>query len=59
MGVKRGALKETLQRINSSLDAMADNAIYVRRNEMAAELQQLNTNQTMDNIDAMIVEKHS
>ncbi|MCU7930306.1 MAG: hypothetical protein KZQ90_05860 [Candidatus Thiodiazotropha sp. (ex Codakia rugifera)] len=45
-----GALKETLQRINSSLDAMADNAIYVRRNEMAAELQQLNTNQTMENL---------
>ncbi len=46
----RGELANTLNRINRSLDAMADNAAYIRRNEKAAELQQLNTNQTMNNL---------
>ncbi|MCU7878659.1 MAG: CZB domain-containing protein [Candidatus Thiodiazotropha sp. (ex Lucinoma borealis)] len=45
-----GELEKTLGRINSSLDAMAENATYIKRNEMAAELQQLNTNQTMSNL---------
>ncbi len=45
-----GELERTLLRINSSLDAMADNAAYIKRNEMAAELQALNTNQTMSNL---------
>lgn len=45
-----GELHKTLERINSSLDAMAENAIYIKRNEMAAELQALNTNQTMSNL---------
>ncbi|MEJ2394202.1 MAG: methyl-accepting chemotaxis protein [Candidatus Thiodiazotropha sp.] len=50
-----GELEKTLQRINSSLDAMADNAAYIKRNEMAAELQALNTNQTMNNL---VVSQH-
>ncbi len=45
-----GELEKTLQRINSSLDAMADNAAYIMRNEMAAELQALNSSQTMNNL---------
>jgi methyl-accepting chemotaxis protein len=45
-----GELQRTLSRINSSLDAMADNAAYIKQNEMAAELQALNTNQTMNNL---------
>ena len=45
-----GELEKTLARINSSLDAMAENAIYIKRNEMAAELQELNTSQTMNNL---------
>lgn len=45
-----GELEKTLARINSSLDAMADNAAYIMRNEMAAELQALNTSQTMNNL---------
>ncbi len=45
-----GELAKTLGRINSSLDAMADNAAYIMRNEKAAELQALNTNQTMSNL---------
>lgn len=46
----RGELQKTLARINSSLDAMAGNAIYIKRNEMAAQLQALNTSQTMSNL---------
>ncbi|MBT3045952.1 MAG: methyl-accepting chemotaxis protein [Candidatus Thiodiazotropha sp.] len=45
-----GELEKTLVRINESLDAMASNAIYIKQNEMAAELQELNTNQTMGNL---------
>jgi hypothetical protein len=45
-----GELEKTLVRINSSLDAMAENATYIKRNEMAAELQALNTNHTMSNL---------
>jgi methyl-accepting chemotaxis protein len=45
-----GELSKTLERINSSLDAMSDNAAYIMRNEKAAELQALNTNQTMNNL---------
>jgi len=45
-----GELEKTLLRINSSLDAMSDNAAYIMRNEMAAELQALNSNQTMNNL---------
>ena len=45
-----GELSKTLERINSSLDAMSDNAAYVMRNEKAAELQELNTSQTMNNL---------
>ncbi|MES9833997.1 MAG: methyl-accepting chemotaxis protein [Candidatus Thiodiazotropha sp. DIVDIV] len=45
-----GELAKTLDRINKSLDAMADNAAYIMRNEKAAELQELNTNQTMSNL---------
>ncbi|MET0045112.1 MAG: methyl-accepting chemotaxis protein, partial [Candidatus Thiodiazotropha sp. 6PLUC3] len=46
----QGELAKTLDRINKSLDAMADNAAYIMRNEKAAELQELNTNQTMSNL---------
>lgn len=46
----RGELQKTLARINSSLDAMAGNAISIKRNEMAAQLQALNTSQTMSNL---------
>ena len=45
-----GELHKTLERINSSLDAMAENATYIKRNEMAAQLQALNTSQTMSNL---------
>lgn len=45
-----GELANTLNRINESLDAMADNAAYIMRNEKAAELQQLNTSQTMNDL---------
>ncbi|MEW8627143.1 MAG: methyl-accepting chemotaxis protein [Candidatus Thiodiazotropha sp.] len=45
-----GELAKTLARINKSLDAMADNAAYIMRNEKAAELQALNTSQTMNNL---------
>jgi methyl-accepting chemotaxis protein len=45
-----GELEKTLVRINESLDAMASNAAYIKHNEMAAELQELNTNQTMSNL---------
>ncbi|MET0071293.1 MAG: methyl-accepting chemotaxis protein [Candidatus Thiodiazotropha sp.] len=45
-----GELEKTLVRINESLDAMASNATYIKQNEMAAELQALNTNQTMSNL---------
>ncbi|MEJ2590208.1 MAG: methyl-accepting chemotaxis protein [Candidatus Thiodiazotropha sp.] len=45
-----GELYKTLERINSSLDAMAENATYIKRNEMAAQLQALNTSQTMSNL---------
>ncbi|MEW8205262.1 MAG: methyl-accepting chemotaxis protein [Candidatus Thiodiazotropha taylori] len=45
-----GELAKTLERINKSLDAMADNAAYIMRNEKAAELQALNTSQTMSNL---------
>ena len=45
-----GELANTLNRINNSLDAMADNAAYIMRNEKAAELQELNTSQTMNNL---------
>ncbi|MEW8505873.1 MAG: methyl-accepting chemotaxis protein [Candidatus Thiodiazotropha sp.] len=45
-----GELEKTLARINESLDAMASNATYIKHNEMAAELQELNTSQTMDNL---------
>jgi methyl-accepting chemotaxis protein len=45
-----GELEKTLVRINQSLDAMSDNAAYINHNEMAAELQELNTNQTMKNL---------
>ena len=45
-----GELAKTLERINSSLDAMSDNAAYIMRNEKAAELQALNTSQTMSNL---------
>ncbi|MCU7795661.1 MAG: CZB domain-containing protein [Candidatus Thiodiazotropha sp. (ex Myrtea spinifera)] len=45
-----GELEKTLTRINESLKAMADNAIFINRNEMAAKLQELNTNQTMSNL---------
>ena len=45
-----GELEKTLSRINSSLDAMTENAAFIKRNEMAAELQALNTSQTMNNL---------
>jgi methyl-accepting chemotaxis protein len=45
-----GELAKTLEQINQSLDAMSDNAAYIMRNEKAAELQALNTNQTMNNL---------
>ncbi len=45
-----GELEKTLARINESLDAMSSNAAYIKQNEMAAELQQLNTGQTMSNL---------
>ncbi|MET0067101.1 MAG: methyl-accepting chemotaxis protein [Candidatus Thiodiazotropha sp.] len=45
-----GELAKTLEKINSSLDAMADNAAYITHNEMAAKLQSLNTSQTMNNL---------
>ncbi|MEW8562986.1 MAG: methyl-accepting chemotaxis protein [Candidatus Thiodiazotropha sp.] len=45
-----GELEKTLVRINESLDAMASNATYIKQNEMAADLQELNTSQTMSNL---------
>ncbi len=45
-----GEMARTLERINESLDAMAKNALYIRQNEMASQLQQLNTGQTMNNL---------
>ena len=45
-----GELANTLNKINESLDAMSDNAAYIMRNEKAAELQELNTSQTMSNL---------
>ncbi|PUB90787.1 MAG: chemotaxis protein, partial [gamma proteobacterium symbiont of Ctena orbiculata] len=45
-----GELEKTLARINESLDAMSENANYIKRNEMAAELQELNTSQIMSNL---------
>lgn len=45
-----GELTRSLERINQSLDAMAENAAYIRRNEVASELQALNTAQTMSNL---------
>ncbi|RMG49906.1 MAG: chemotaxis protein [Gammaproteobacteria bacterium] len=45
-----GEMAKTLTRINESLDAMAHNALYIRQNEMASQLQQLNTSQTMNNL---------
>ncbi len=46
----QGDLALSLERINMSLDAMIDNAQYIKRNEMASELQALNTTQTMANL---------
>ena len=45
-----GEAAKALQRINHSLDAMRQNAIYLKRNEMASELQALNSSQTMNNL---------
>jgi methyl-accepting chemotaxis protein len=45
-----GELSKTLEQINISLDAMEANAAYIKRNEMASELQALNTGQTMNNL---------
>jgi methyl-accepting chemotaxis protein len=45
-----GELEKTLERINGSLEAMADNAAYIMRNEKASELHELNTRQTMGNL---------
>ncbi len=45
-----GELAKTLEKINHSLDAIADNATYITRNKMAAKLQALNTGQTMNNL---------
>jgi len=45
-----GELSKTLEQINISLDAMEENAAYIKRNEMASELQSLNTSQTMNNL---------
>jgi len=45
-----GVLAESLGRINQSLDAMAENVSFIKRNEMAYELQTLNTGQTMNNL---------
>ncbi len=45
-----GELAKTLNCINNSLDAIADNAAYIMRNEKASELQELNTSQTMRNL---------
>ena len=49
-GGLHGELAGSLKNINRSLDALADNAAYVKRNEMAAKLQALNTEQTMNNL---------
>ncbi len=46
----QGDLVGSLERINVSLDAMIENAQYIKRNEMASELQALNTSQTMANL---------
>ncbi len=45
-----GHMARTLERINESLEAMAQNALYIRENEMASQLQQLNTSQIMNNL---------
>lgn len=45
-----GEAAKALERINDSLDAMKKNAIYMKRNEMASELQALNSSQTMNNL---------
>jgi methyl-accepting chemotaxis protein len=45
-----GELAESLKLINRSLDALAENESIVKRNEMAAKLQALNAEQTMNNL---------
>lgn len=49
-GGLHGELADSLKYINTSLDALAENAAFIRRNEMAAKLQALNTQQTMMNL---------
>ena len=46
----QGDLVRSLERINVSLDAMIENAQYIKRNEMASELQALNTSQSTANL---------
>lgn len=45
-----GELAESLKLINRSLAALAENESIVKRNEMAAKLQALNAEQTMNNL---------
>jgi methyl-accepting chemotaxis protein len=45
-----GELSKTLERINESLQSMADNVAYIKRNEIASKLQSLNTAQIMHNL---------
>ncbi len=45
-----GELSKTLDRINESLQSMADNVAYIKRNEVASKLQSLNTAQIMNNL---------
>jgi len=46
----QGDLVRSLERVNASLDAMIENAQSITRNEMASNLQALNTTQTMANL---------
>ncbi len=46
----KGEFAKSLDRISMSLDAMSENAMYIKRNAMASELQTLNTAQMMGNL---------
>ncbi len=45
-----GEMQDSIKLINRSLDALAENQDFIKRNEMAAKLQALNAEQTMQNL---------
>ncbi|HFD79501.1 MAG TPA: chemotaxis protein [Gammaproteobacteria bacterium] len=46
----QGSLARSLERVNNLLEGMAENVRLIRRNEMAASLQQINSRQIMSNL---------